>query len=52
MGILVKSPSITILKKRIDKSRIFKLGSAEFDKKEFKRYQKQNMEPFETFFLN
>jgi hypothetical protein len=47
----VKSPNITILKKGIDNPE-FANWVAEFDKKDFKVYQKQNMEPFENIFLN
>jgi hypothetical protein len=46
----VKSPNITILKKGIDNPE-FANWAAEFDKKDFKVYQKQNMEPFENIFL-
>jgi hypothetical protein len=45
-----KSTNITILKKQIDNPE-FATWVAEFDKKDFKVYQKQNMEPFETIFL-
>ena len=46
----IKSTNITILKKAIDNPE-FANWVAEFDKKDFKVYQKQNMEPFETIFL-
>jgi len=46
----IKSTNITILKKGIDNPE-FANWVAEFDKKDFKVYQKQNMEPFETIFL-
>jgi hypothetical protein len=46
----IKSTNITILKKGIDNTE-FANWVAEFDKKDFKVYQKQNMEPFETIFL-
>jgi hypothetical protein len=46
----IKSTNITILKKGIDNLE-FANWVAEFDKKDFKVYQKQNMEPFETIFL-
>jgi hypothetical protein len=45
-----KSTSITALKKQIT-SPEFLAWVTEFDKQDFKRYQKQNMEPFETIFL-
>ena len=45
-----KSESMTALKKRIDNPE-FLNWVQEFDKNEFKRYYKQNMEPFETLFL-
>ena len=45
-----KSTSITILKKQITNPE-FLTWVIEFDKQDFKRYQKQNMEPFETIFL-
>lgn len=45
-----KSTSITVLKKQIA-SPEFLTWVTEFDKQDFKRYQKQNMEPFETIFL-
>lgn len=46
----VKSPSITVLKKDIDNAEFAAWVDA-FDKKDFKVYQKQNMEPFENIFL-
>ena len=46
----IKSTNITILKKGIDNAE-FANWVAEFDKKDFKVYQKQNMEPFENIFL-
>ena len=46
----IKSTNITILKKGIDNAE-FANWVAEFDKKDFKIYQKQNMEPFENIFL-
>lgn len=45
-----KSTSITALKKQIDNPN-FLTWVTDFDKQDFKRYQKQNMEPFETIFL-
>ena len=45
-----KSESMTSLKKQIDNPE-FLTWVQEFDKSEFKRYYKQNMEPFETLFL-
>jgi len=45
-----KSESMTTLKKQIDNAE-FLNWVQEFDKNEFKRYYKQNMEPFETLFL-
>ena len=45
-----KSTSITVLKKQITNPE-FLNWVIEFDKQDFKRYQKQNMEPFETIFL-
>ena len=45
-----KSESMTALKKRITNPE-FLNWVQEFDKNEFKRYYKQNMEPFETLFL-
>ena len=46
----IKSTNITILKKGIENPE-FANWVAEFDKKDFKVYQKQNMEPFENIFL-
>ena len=46
----IKSTNITILKKGIDNLE-FANWVADFDKKDFKVYQKQNMEPFENIFL-
>ncbi len=45
-----KSESMTSLKKQITNPE-FLNWVQEFDKKEFKQYYKQNMEPFETIFL-
>jgi phosphopantetheine adenylyltransferase len=45
-----KSTNISLLKKDIDNPE-FLAWVSEFDKKDFKKYQKQNMEPFETIFL-
>ena len=45
-----KSESMTSLKKQIENPE-FLTWVQEFDKSEFKRYYKQNMEPFETLFL-
>ncbi len=45
-----KSTTITALKKQIDNPE-FLAWVTEFDKQDFKRYQKQNMEPFESIFL-
>lgn len=45
-----KSTNIAMLKKQIDNPE-FANWVTEFDKKDFKVYQKQNMEPFETIFL-
>jgi hypothetical protein len=45
-----KSESMTTLKKQITNPE-FLNWVQEFDKNEFKRYYKQNMEPFETLFL-
>jgi type III secretory pathway component EscV len=39
-----------VLKKQIENA-AFAAWVTEFDKKDFKSYQKQNMEPFETIFL-
>ena len=49
-GFFDKSTNISVLKKQIDKPE-FSNWVTEFDKKEFKQYYKQNMEPFETIFL-
>ena len=49
-GFFDKSTNITLLKKQIDNPE-FVAWVTEFDKKEFKQYYKQNMEPFETIFL-
>ncbi len=45
-----KSTNISVLKKEITNPE-FESWVTEFDKKDFKVYQKQNMEPFETIFL-
>jgi hypothetical protein len=45
-----KSANITALKKQIDNPE-FVNWVTEFDKKDFKTYYKQNMEPFESVFL-
>jgi hypothetical protein len=45
-----KSTNIAMLKKQIENTE-FAAWVTEFDKKDFKIYQKQNMEPFETIFL-
>jgi hypothetical protein len=45
-----KSKNITLIKKEIDNPE-FLAWVAEFDKKDFKQYQKQNLEPFESIFL-
>jgi hypothetical protein len=45
-----KSTNISILKKQIDNPG-FLNWVAEFDKKDFKGFQKENLEPFETIFL-
>jgi hypothetical protein len=45
-----KSTNITGVKKQIENAD-FAAWVTEFDKKDFKVYQKQNMEPFETIFL-
>jgi hypothetical protein len=45
-----KSTNIAVLKKEITNPE-FSAWVTEFDKKDFKVYQKQNMEPFETIFL-
>jgi len=49
-GFFDKSTNITNLKKQIT-SPEFITWMSEFDKKEFKQYYKQNIEPFETIFL-
>ena len=49
-GFFDKSTSLTGLKKQITNPE-FLNWVLEFDKKEFKQYYKQNMEPFETIFL-
>jgi len=49
-GFFDKSESMTSLKKQITNPE-FLNWVQEFDKNEFKRYYKQNMEPFETLFL-
>ena len=49
-GFFNKSESMTSLKKQITNPE-FLNWVQEFDKKEFKQYYKQNMEPFETIFL-
>ena len=48
-GFFDKSTNISVLKKQIDNPE-FVAWVTEFDKKEFKQYFKQNMEPFETIF--
>ena len=45
-----KSTNISVVKKQIENTD-FASWVTEFDKKDFKVYQKQNMEPFETIFL-
>jgi hypothetical protein len=45
-----KSTNISVLKKRIDNPEFLAWVDA-FDKKDFKQYKKQNLEPFETIFL-
>jgi len=45
-----KSANITALKKQIDNPEFINWVT-EFDKKDFKTYYKQNMEPFESIFL-
>jgi hypothetical protein len=45
-----KSTNIAVLKKQIDNPG-FLNWVAEFDKKDFKGFQKENLEPFETIFL-
>ena len=49
-GFFDKSANITNLKKQITNPD-FVTWMTEFDKKEFKQYYKQNMEPFESVFL-
>lgn len=49
-GFFDKSANLGTLKKQIDNPD-FLNWVLEFDKKEFKQYYKQNMEPFETIFL-
>ena len=49
-GFFDKSANLTALKKQIDNPE-FLNWVLDFDKKEFKQYYKQNMEPFETIFL-
>lgn len=49
-GFFDKSTNIAVLKKQIDNPE-FAAWVSEFDKKEFKQYYKQNMEPFESIFL-
>jgi hypothetical protein len=45
-----KSTNIAMLKKQIDNPQ-FSEWVTEFDKKDFKQYRKQNLEPFESIFL-
>ena len=45
-----KSTSITAVKKQIENPE-YSQWVTDFDKKDFKSYQKQNMEPFESIFL-
>jgi len=45
-----KSKNISVLKKEIENPE-FLAWVAEFDKKDFKQYKKQNLEPFESIFL-
>ena len=45
-----KSTNISVLKKQIDNPE-FVNWVTEFDKKDFKSYKKQNLEPFESIFL-
>ena len=45
-----KSTSIVKVRKQIDSPEFLEWVSA-FDKKDFKKYQKQNMEPFDSIFL-
>ena len=49
-GFFDKSANLTALKKQITNPE-FLNWVLDFDKKEFKQYYKQNMEPFETIFL-
>ena len=49
-GFFDKSTNISALKKQIDNPE-FSNWVTDFDKKEFKQYYKQNMEPFESIFL-
>jgi hypothetical protein len=49
-GFFDKSANLTALKKQITNPE-FLNWVLDFDKKEFKKYYKQNMEPFETIFL-
>jgi hypothetical protein len=49
-GFFDKSANLTTLKKQITNPE-FLAWVLEFDKKEFKQYYKQNMEPFESIFL-
>jgi hypothetical protein len=45
-----KSKNISVLKKEIENPE-FLAWVSEFDKKDFKQYKKQNLEPFESIFL-
>jgi CRISPR/Cas system-associated endonuclease/helicase Cas3 len=45
-----KSTNIAMLKKQIDNPE-FQNWVTEFDKSDFKKYKKQNLEPFESIFL-
>jgi hypothetical protein len=45
-----KSVNIAMLKKQIDND-AFQAWVTEFDKSDFKKYRKQNLEPFESIFL-
>jgi hypothetical protein len=45
-----KSTNIAMLKKQVDNPE-FQNWITEFDKKDFKQYRKQNLEPFESIFL-
>jgi hypothetical protein len=45
-----KSTNISVLKKQIDNAEFVAWVDA-FDKKDFKQYRKQNLEPFESIFL-